>query len=173
MSYIDRFVVANNLRQGDAILLKKKIVGMFDHFAVYLGRDRKTNQPIFAANSMNGVSLIKADEANDFLQKLVPEKIERFKGSNEKRKQAVQRALSKQGERGYNLIFNNCEHYKNFVQYGKKHSKQVDYAGNVALIAGGAAVVGGLAAKNDNVAIAGLVGLALGAILKIAGDQEE
>lgn len=173
MSYVDRFVVANNLRQGDAILLKKKFAGMFDHFAVYLGRDRNTNRPIFAANYTKGVALLKQEEANEFLQKLVPEKIERFIGSNQKRKEAVQRALSKRGEKGYNLIFNNCEHYKNFVQYGERYSGQVDNAGNAVAVLGGAALIGGVLAKNDRVVLAGLAGLALGALLKIAGDQED
>jgi hypothetical protein len=172
MSYAEQFVVANNLRSADAIMLKKKFFGMFDHFAVYLGRESGTNRPIFAANYTQGVQIIKDEEANTFLQTLEPEKVDRFNGTPQQRDAAVQRALSKTGEKSYNLILNNCEHYKNFVQYGRRYSPQVDNAGNALMVTGGIAAIAGAAEGNDKAVGWGLFAFALGAIAKYVSDQD-
>ncbi|XP_046558722.1 phospholipase A and acyltransferase 2-like [Haliotis rubra] len=37
----------------------------------------------------------------------------------------VQRALSKIGKVGYNILFNNCEHFATWCRYGKEESDQV------------------------------------------------
>ncbi len=172
MSYAEHFVIKNSLRPGDAIMLKKKFFGMFDHYAVYLGREDYTNRPIFAANYTKGVQLIKQNEANNFLQTLEPQRIDRFHGTERQREQAVKRAHELEGKKNYNLIFNNCEHYKNFVQYGRKYSSQVDNAGDTLLVAGGAIALAGALDKNNKAVGWGLFALALGAIAKIAADQD-
>ena len=41
------------------------------------------------------------------------------------RKQIVRRAKSCIGKKGYNLIFNNCEHFANVCALGQHHSQQV------------------------------------------------
>ena len=41
-------------------------------------------------------------------------------------KKIVEIALSKIGEKGYNLLYNNCEHFANFCVFGKKISFQVE-----------------------------------------------
>ncbi|MGI6395389.1 MAG: lecithin retinol acyltransferase family protein [bacterium] len=38
----------------------------------------------------------------------------------------VRRAKSKLGQEGYNLIFNNCEHFANWCTTGKRRSEQVE-----------------------------------------------
>lgn len=173
MSYAEQFVIANNLRPADVILLRKKFMGMFDHFVVYLGRHAKTNRPVFAANYSGGVQVVKDHEINQFLQKLEPEKVDRFHGTEHQRREAVQRAISMIGKAVYHLIFSNCEHYKNFVQFGRKYSKQVDAAGETAMVAGGVTALAGLASKNGTVAIIGLILLALGGIALSAANQDE
>ncbi|GHU02149.1 hypothetical protein FACS1894147_03420 [Spirochaetia bacterium] len=40
----------------------------------------------------------------------------------------VRRARSKIGQGGYNLVFNNCEHFANWCKTGKRHSRQVENA---------------------------------------------
>ncbi|MPM13610.1 hypothetical protein SDC9_59968 [bioreactor metagenome] len=172
MSYAEHFVIQNNLRPGDAIMLKKKFFKMFDHFAVYLGRNAYTNRPVFAANYTNGVSIISDEEANYFLQTLSPERIDRFYGNDRQRQLAINRAYEYKDKKNYNLIFNNCEHYKNFVQFGHKYSRQVDNAGNALLIAGGAIAAAGLATKSGKAVGWGLFAFALGAIAKMAADQD-
>lgn len=170
---IEHFVLANNLQPADAVLLNKKFFGMLDHFAVYLGRHQQTNTPVFAANYTGGVQILTPIEVNDFLEKLVPSKIERFYGSIQQRREAVNRALSMVGKTSYNLIFNNCEHYKNIVQFNKKYSNQVDNAGKATMLAGGVTALIG-AVKGNNKAIGwGLLILALGAIAVGAANQDK
>jgi hypothetical protein len=170
---IEYFVVANTLQPGDAILLNKKFFGMLDHFAVYLGRHPQTNKPVFAANYTGGVQLLTPVEIDQFLEKLVPQRIERFHGTIKQRTDAVNRALSMIGKKTYNLIFNNCEHYKNFVQFNKKYSPQVDKAGKVAMVAGGITALAGAAKGNGKVLGWGLLFFALGAIAVGAANQDE
>ncbi|MCH7536028.1 MAG: C40 family peptidase [Bacteroidetes bacterium] len=172
MSYAEQFVLSNNLRPADAILLRKKFMGMFDHFAIYLGRHRHSNKPMFAANYTGGVQILEEHEAAEFLEKLDPEKIERFTGSERARSGAIDRAWQWVNKKGYHLIFNNCEHYKNFVQFGKKYSRQVDVAGKSAMVIGGATAVAGLASRNKKAVLGGLFLLALGGIASAAADRD-
>lgn len=123
---INQFINSNKLLQADVIVLKKKFFGMVDHFAVFLGYHRFTGKPLFAANYTRGTKLVSDEELSDFLISLVPERIERFGGTPQQRRQAVERALSRIGSEDYNYFENNCEHYKNFVQTGVAHSPQAD-----------------------------------------------
>lgn len=173
MSQSEHFVIANNLQPADAILLNKKFMGMLDHFAVYLGRHPETNHPIFAANYTSGVQILEPVHVDSFLEKLVPSKIERFYGTVPQRRDAVTRALTMVGKTSYNLIFNNCEHYKNFVQFNKKYSSQVDNAGQTAMIAGGVAALAGAASGNGKAVGWGLLFLALGALAVGAANQDD
>lgn len=173
MSTAEQFVIANNLQPADAILLNKKFMGMLDHFAVYLGRHPQTNKPMFAANYTNGVQILEPVDVDSFLVKLVPSKIERFYGTMYQRKAAINRALTMVGKTSYNLIFNNCEHYKNFVQFNKKYSPQVDTAGKTAMIGGGIALLAGAASGNGKAMGWGLLFLALGALAVGAANQDE
>ncbi len=173
MSYAEHFVIINNLQPADAILLKKKFIGMFDHFAVYIGRDTFTNKPMFAANYTGGVKVLEEYEVNYFLQTLEPEKIDRFYGTATQRQSAIDRAFSQIGKTSYNLIFSNCEHYKNFVQFGQKYSAQVENAGKVAMIGGGIAAIAGAATGNNKAIGFGLFALALGAIALGASHQKD
>lgn len=172
MSTIEYFVISNELKPADAILLNKKFFGMLDHFAVYLGRDINTNVPVFAANYTKGVQYLTPKELDQFLEELVPSKIERFHGSLKQRSEAVKRAISKIGETSYHLIFNNCEHYKNFVHFSKKYSAQVENVGNAAMISGGITALVGAASGNNKALGWGLAIFALGAIASNAANQD-
>ncbi|PVD22497.1 hypothetical protein C0Q70_18311 [Pomacea canaliculata] len=43
------------------------------------------------------------------------------------RRQIVQRALSKLGEEGYNILMKNCEHFATWCRYGEASSDQVEF----------------------------------------------
>lgn len=172
MSNIEHFVISNELQPADAILLNKKFFGMLDHFAVYLGRHPQTNVPLFAANYTKGVQVLTPVEVDQFLDKLVPSKIERFSGNLHQRREAVNRALTMVGKKSYNLIFNNCEHYKNFVQFNKKYSSQVDSAGKTAMVGGAITAIVGAASGNKKALGWGLAFLALGAIATGAANRD-
>lgn len=57
-------------------------------------------------------------------------------------KEAIERAYSRLGEKEYDLVFNNCEHFCNWCIEGVSKSKQVkNAAGAVAITGGGGAAV--------------------------------
>lgn len=167
---LNDFIETKGLRATDALVLRKRFIGMVDHYVLYMGS--RGNQPVFIANYKNGVKEITNEEVINYLQTLEPIRIEKFKGSDQERKLAFKRALSRVGERAYNYFANNCEHFKNWVHYGDKYSSQVDKAGNLGLGAGGAIAVAGLASKNSKVALWGAGILLAGAILKGLSSDE-
>jgi Lecithin retinol acyltransferase len=173
MSYVEKFIILNNLQPADAILLNKKFIGMLNHFAVYLGRHPQNNVPIFAANHTNGVQLLYPIDVDSFLEKLEPTKIERFYGSVIERKNAIKRALSRVGDSSYHLIYNNCEHYKNFVQFNQKYSPQVESVGQTLMVGGGIAAIAGLLTGNKNALGWGALSFLLGCIASNAANKED
>ncbi|MBX7243803.1 MAG: hypothetical protein K1X92_18830, partial [Bacteroidia bacterium] len=62
----------------------------------------------------------------------------------------------------YSLILNNCEHFKNFVQWGQNHSQQVENVGTVLALGGAVATLKGVAEEDEKTAGLGLLTLALG-----------
>ena len=108
---INQFIRTNSIRPADAIVLQKKLFGMVDHYAIYIGY--YNGEPQFVANYTKGVQVIAREEMSNFLRVLVPVKVDRFKGSKYQRKVAVKRTISQIGKKAYSYIHNNCEHFKN------------------------------------------------------------
>lgn len=121
---LSEFIHYNQLKPADAIMLNKKIFGMLDHYVIYLGIHN--NKHTFVANYNKGVDIIPDADLQHFLKILVPKQIHRLNGNARDRERAVQRGISKIGEKAYNLLNNNCEHFKNYVQYGISKSTQSD-----------------------------------------------
>lgn len=167
-----QFVNYNQLRPADAIVLRKKFMGMVDHFAIYLGND-EIGTPKFVANFTKGITIIPDDIINKQLQKYVPERIEKFKGNNSERQSAIERAWERIGEKAYGFFSNNCEHFKNWVHYGKPISEQVDKAGNVISFGGATMLFGGLLASHKKTRNWGAGLLFLGIILKNLAERNE
>lgn len=139
---LNQFITYYNIRPADSIVMKKKLFGMVDHYVIYLGLSNDRRH-IFVANYTKGVKVIPDQELREFLQILEPTKIDRFIGTENQRAAAVQRAISRIGERAYSYLTNNCEHFKNYVHYGRHTSKQVDNAmGGLALGVGAVALFG-------------------------------
>lgn len=124
MSYkVRNFISQNNLQPADAIVAKKVGYRVLDHFIIYMGQER--GQHLFMANSMDrGVRIYTEDEIPALIEKFEPESIRKLQGTFWQRQSAVKRANSQLGKR-YSLITDNCEHFANYVQYGKKESPQV------------------------------------------------
>jgi len=144
----------NNLQPADAIVLRKKFIGMVDHYAIYLGSDEK-NEPIFVANYTKGIKRISKNELNNFLRTLQPTHIEKFKGDANMRKSAIERAIKRLGEDSYHFFKNNCESFKNYVHFGVNKSVQAEDFNNVTgslAIAGATVALGSLAMKNKKIA---------------------
>lgn len=127
---IDYFVKVNNLQPADVILVKKLPTKLLNHYIVYLGKDY--GRHVFMANTFSGIRILHYPQLMKELQTFQPEKIEKFAGNEFDRREAVTRALARKDENSYDLILNNCEHFKNWVQKGVHESKQVKNLGNVA-----------------------------------------
>jgi len=166
---LTQFVQQNGIKQADAIILRKKILGMVDHYAIFLGY--RNNTPVFVANYREGVKEVSISEMSKILQTYEPAKIDPFPGPEKQRSIAVKRAMSRIGEKAYNYISNNCEHFKNWVHYGDNYSAQVNNVGNASIGIAAGVGIAAIATKNPKVAgiAAGL--LLLGLILKVAADD--
>jgi len=162
---IHQFITINRLQPADAIVLRKKFMGMVDHFAIFLGYNH-FNQPQFVANFTKGIQLIPQNEIEEQLTKYVPERVEKFNGNDFQRQSAIQRAFSRIGENNYGLFSNNCEHFKNWVHLGKEISEQVDQFGNLLTFGGTLLALDGFNSSDNKARNWGIGILAFGLILK-------
>ena len=105
---------------GDVILAKKRkgLGRILNHYIVYVGNNT------FVGNLSDGVKELHYNELMNLLQDYEPTRVRRFSGSYFQRNQAINRAYSKLGKK-YSLINFNCEHFANWVQFGKIESSQV------------------------------------------------
>lgn len=140
---LNQFITTYNIRPADSIVMKKKLFGMVDHYVIYLGISNERKH-VFVANYTKGVRVIPDQELREFLQILEPTKIDRFVGNETQRVAAVNRAISRIGERAYSYVTNNCEHFKNWVHRGEHKSAQVDNAVESVMIGAGIAALAGL-----------------------------
>ena len=161
---INHFVHDNQLRPADAIVLKKKFMGMAEHFVIYLGNEG--TEPRFVANFTKGIKILPNKEINEQIKTYVPEKIERFNGNSLERGKAVARAKSRIGEKAYGYVSNNCEHFKNWVHFGQQYSKQVSNVGTALSISGATMAVGGLLLAKPKARNWGVGILLFGVLLK-------
>lgn len=139
---LHQFITYYNIKPADAVVMRKKLFGMVDHYVIYLGVSEQKH--VFVANYTKGVKIIPDQELNEFLQILEPTKIDRFPGPDSHRNAAVNRAISRIGEKAYSYVTNNCEHFKNWVHRGEHKSAQVDTAVEGIAIGAGIAVLAGL-----------------------------
>lgn len=124
---LDQFIQKNNLQAGDAVVVKKDVIGLLDHYLIYLGHYYGEHK--FIANYTQGTKILSYSELNNFSQYLLPTRIRRFIGNKIQRNAAVERALSRSDQNSYHLLLNNCEHYANYVQHGKDFSHQTSLFG--------------------------------------------
>jgi hypothetical protein len=144
--------------------MRKKFFGMVDHYVIYMGIQDGHHR--FVANYTKGVRILPDEELQGFLKILQPKHIDPFPGAESERPAALRRARQLIGQKAYDFVANNCEHFKNWVHHAKFSSDQVDATADGLILGGlGVAAVGGVAKKGNAVA-AGLGITALGIILK-------
>jgi Lecithin retinol acyltransferase len=153
MMTLTQFISANNLRPADAVELVCPDAGFPKHYAVYLGYSNGT--PKFIANITDGVQILSHERLSEFVQKYQVTNIERFAGNHQQRLAAVKRAIKRVGERAYNLIFNNCEHFKNWVLNGEGISKQAVSIGTGIAAVGATGYLLGMALESKGLKKAG------------------
>nr|WP_294860487.1 lecithin retinol acyltransferase family protein [uncultured Fluviicola sp.] len=174
MNKINYLISKYNLRIIDAIVLRKRFIGMVDHYVLFGGYSNE-NQPIFLANYKTGVQFVPHSDMVKYLSMLEPERIVPFKGNENERLAAIERAKSRIGERAYDYVTNNCEHFVTWVHTGKHSSKQVADVGVGLMIVGAVSTIGGgMGKKNDVALVIGIGALLLGALLKFGfNDSKE
>ena len=165
---ISEFVSMYNLRPADAVAVKKNSFGLLKHYLVYLGKDY-WGEHIFMANYTKGTRILSRQEIMNFAIYIHPVKISRFVGGDQERELAIERAFELKDENSYNLILNNCEHFKNHLQIGEKYSDQTKAFG-AGLAATG--VITAATSKSNEGKAAGIILAGLG-LLTIFLDSTE
>ncbi|WP_417372094.1 lecithin retinol acyltransferase family protein [Gelidibacter japonicus] len=118
----------NSLQPIDVIVAKKRtgIGRILDHYVVHLGNG------VFVGNLKGCVKQISHCELLELLKEYEPVKVRRFTGNQFQIQQAISRATQKLGHK-YSFLGFNCEHFANWVQYGKESSSQVTNGFLIAL----------------------------------------
>jgi len=120
-----QIIIRFGLAPGDRFTVPKSNLQVIDHHALYLGNDDFGNHYICENVVGHGVKLTRVQDFFNGVTKVTS--IVKFSGTNEKRKEAVQKALSKLGQ-PYHLINYNCEHFVNDVLHNYPKSLQVENA---------------------------------------------
>lgn len=119
---IRQLQLLNSLSPMDVVVAKKRngLGRVLNHYIVYLGNNE------FIGNLEKGVSLLDIPKLNRLLTDYEPVKVRKFRGNHLDILKARTRALSRLGQK-YSFLGFNCEHFANWVQFGKEKSKQVQY----------------------------------------------
>ena len=122
---MNQFDIVNyyNLKLGDRLIREKGIFSK--HHGIFVGIHN--GLPFVAENNVNsGVQYV---TLADFLLNRINNlsRIERFKGTEQARKNIIPRINNLLGTR-YGLVNFNCEHFAELIQNGKPKSKQLTNA---------------------------------------------
>jgi hypothetical protein len=128
---IKHFISHHDLLAGDVVELICPILGFPKYYAIYIGDE--SGEPTFVANITDGVCAINGQRLTDFIHKYHVTRIDRFTGTSAERKTIVRKAVKSIGQNAYHLIFNNCEHFKNWVLHDNSVSRQVVHSGLVVI----------------------------------------
>lgn len=134
-------ILLDVLEPGDMIQFPR---GAYSHWAVYIGKEEVVHLSGEDDDGINGrfdsghFLTISGHRFNKALVKIdkfwdVAEGSKAFKNNSKDKKlepltpqEIIKNALSKLGQIGYNVLFDNCEHFASWCRYGKSKSDQVD-----------------------------------------------
>lgn len=166
---VKQYLNHHAIKPGDVVVINRKEIALFNHYAIYIGQGH------FIANLRPGLQLISETSIWQYLDNYALTRVRRHTGTDSERHVSVQRALElfKSGEQSgnYSLVFNNCEHFANYVQYGQRFSLQAQVAGAGALTSG----LIMLGSKDKDVQLVGFLALIAGAgtlLLENLGNNE-
>ncbi|GFO48582.1 hras-like suppressor 3 [Plakobranchus ocellatus] len=130
--------VLSELEPGDLIEFPR---GLYSHWAVYVGNEKVVhltgvdNGGSSSSKYVFSICGVKFDKAavriDNFWDVVADCRAEKNNKGDEKHKplsrsEIIDRAKSRLGEVGYNVIFSNCEHFARWCRYGISKSEQVD-----------------------------------------------
>ena len=120
------------LRRGDHIQVERP--GTYHHDAIYLGGGQVIHMASIPGSGKSGAR-VQIGTLENFARGR-PVKVRPYKGEREP-EETVARAMSRLGEGGYNVVFNNCQHFARWCVTGDHFSEQVEtgtaLAGSVAI----------------------------------------
>ena len=115
------------LSPGDRVIIPKSQFRLVQHHAIYDGNGH------FYENKF-GVGVVRTPVSTFFRGVIEISKIQRFHGTYSQMNEALTRAQRLLG-RQYDLASFNCEHYADFVQFGRARSRQVETAAGIGIVA--------------------------------------
>jgi hypothetical protein len=127
------FILINQLKPADRIIVPKSVFGLVQHHAIYLGKDCFGRDLI--AENIVGKYVCTTLAEEFFAKNPGVTRIEQFTGKGIERRQAVERALKLMGK-PYSLIDFNCEHFANEVQTKIPFSPQLRFGIGVLIVIG-------------------------------------
>jgi len=138
------------LQKGDIIYTDNVI---YQHYGIYAGNGRVIHyageDSHFGGDiCIQETSLEKFAKGCDYSvaqYSIDPSRSKQFSGE-----ETVRRARSRIGEKSYNLLFNNCEHFALWCKYGKSRSVQVEKAVTTAVVIGAVALAMYATAESEN-----------------------
>lgn len=164
LDHLNNQIESIQLQQMDVVVIRQSSLAILDHYVIFLGYNQETNQPVFIANypSPSGVKTVQIVSLNDILhfgKKMKLERVRAFQGNDNQKEEALERAVNCLDVKTYSFVFNNCEHFANYVQYGNAYSQQT------RLACAGFATAGALAMTSDDSRVRTVGGFTLGASL--------
>jgi hypothetical protein len=145
------------LQPADVIVARRIEGAVFDHYLVYEG------DGMFVAKMQQGVVRMTIEQLQQFTGIYVPVRMRQFHGSEFDRRLALLRA-DECLYKPYSLLFSNCEHFADYVQYGTHTSLQSAKAG-IGLIGVGAVMAS--ESKDETVQFLGGLSIAAGILALI------
>lgn len=145
------------LQPADVVVVRRKENAVFDHYLVYMG------DGVFVAKMQKGIIRMTIDELQQFSGIYTPVRMRPFRGSEQERRLALLRA-DECLHQPYSLLFSNCEHFADYVQYGTHTSLQSAKAG-MGLI--GLGTIMASESKNEVVQFLGSLSIAAGILALI------
>lgn len=144
-----------NLKVADVVVLVSPGTSFPKHYAFYMGIYKGRHS--FLANTAEGVRVICGKELEKFMNQYEVLEVETYCTTDRQRYLVIRRAMSRLGESEYHLIFNNCEHFKNWVLEGNSRSDQVRKVAAGLFITGLTMTAVGYATKKKGLQKAGLI----------------
>ncbi|XP_062596047.1 phospholipase A and acyltransferase 2-like [Saccostrea cucullata] len=151
--------VIRRARAGDLLEFNR---GWYSHWAVYIGNEEVVHLGGIDNDGINGTlksnhvfticgkTFNKAVVKKENFWKVVFDSKVEINNTKDKKcrpkpaHEIVREALSKLGEIGYNVLWNNCEHFAAFCRYGVNWSEQANKALTGIAAVGATVVVGGI-----------------------------
>jgi hypothetical protein len=132
MSIARGIVMARKLEPGDVIWANRLAKGLpYNHCGIYAGDGKVIHFAAPAGAEISMESAVIHETTLERFQDGCPLKVIDFPGGKEGEKifsaeETVERARSRLGEKGYNFVTNNCDHFALWCKIGKHRSLQAE-----------------------------------------------